>query len=174
MLGVRGRSSRGRAGSLNCRVSFIYFDPQEDGQAKAPMLMQWFFTLRLLRQAQDRWAQDVNMVSAVEPRLCVRRRAVLWADRRVASVVVALELGELLLPCRGRYFSVAPQRSNQEKAHQVSWLAPSDDQHLGRLPSRTARLPVAAKLRLSPRLENVGQSSLSFRKPDEPLRNTKG
>jgi hypothetical protein len=45
---------------------------------------------------------------------------------------------------------------------------------MGRLPSRAARLAVAAKLRLSPRLENVGQSSLSFREPDEPLSKTKG
>jgi hypothetical protein len=45
---------------------------------------------------------------------------------------------------------------------------------MGRLPSRTARLAVAAKLRLFAALENVGQSSLSFRKPDEPLSKTKG
>jgi hypothetical protein len=113
------------------------------------------------------------MVSAVEPRLCVRRRVVLRAGRRVASEVCALRRSSHCSPAGG-VTSLSRHREVTKRRRPTVLATPFDYQHLGRLPSRTARLAGAAKLRLSPRLENVGQSSPFIREPDEPLSKTKG
>jgi hypothetical protein len=106
-------------------------------------------------------------------RLCVRRRVVPRADRRVASVVCAPWRSSHCSPAGG-VTSLSRHREVTKRRRPTVLATPFDDQHQGWLPSRTARHAGAAKLRLSLSLENVGQSSPFLREPDEPLSKTKG
>jgi hypothetical protein len=85
-------------------------------------------------------------------------------------------LSGILVYCSpaGGVTSLSRHREVTKRRRPTVLATPFDYQHLGWLPSRTARLAGAAKLRLSPRLENVGQSSPFLREPDEPLSKTKG